>query len=296
VLKALKQHWPEYFMEAGELGVFMVSACVFTVILYHPESAVAKLIADPRLRRILVGTAMGATAILIVRSPWGRQSGAHFNPSVTLTFFRLGKIEFWDALFYVVFQFIGAVAGVAIVAVLLGMAAGDPAVLYAATVPGLAGPGVAFTAEFIMALLLMLVILIVSNTERLARYTPFFVASLVVAYISLESPLSGMSVNPARSFGSAVAARLWAGLWIYFTAPPLGMLVAAQIYLGMKDAQSVICAKLDHHNQKRCIFRCGYREAALRSQNASAQVAAVGFQQDSAGQRVARSLAAADLE
>jgi len=50
---------------------------------------------------------------------------------------------------------------------------------------------------------------------------------LVATYIILESPLSGMSMNPARSFGSAVAARLWTGLWIYFTAPPLGMLLAA---------------------------------------------------------------------
>ena len=265
MLQALNQHWPEYLMEAGELAAFMISACVFTVLLYYPGSAVAQAISDPRLRRVLVGMAMGLTAVLIVRSPWGQQSGAHFNPSVTLTFFRLGKIEFWDALFYVVFQFMGAVAGVAIVAVLLGMAARDPAVLYAATVPGPAGPPVAFTAEFIMALLLMLVILIVSNTERLARYTPFFAASLVVTYISLESPLSGMSVNPARSFGSALAARLWTGLWIYFTAPPLGMLLAAQLYLGMKGAHSIICAKLDHDNQKRCIFRCGYREAAARS-------------------------------
>ena len=51
---------------------------------------------------------MGLTAILIVRRPWGQQSGAHFNPSIMLTFFRLGKIEPWDAVFYIVFQFIGA--------------------------------------------------------------------------------------------------------------------------------------------------------------------------------------------
>ena len=83
-----------------------------------------------------------------------------------------------------------------------------------------------------------------------------------MTYISLESPLSGMSMNPARSFGSAVAARLWTGLWIYFTAPPLGMLLAAQIYLAVKGAHAVICAKLDHDNHKRCIFRCGYAKAA----------------------------------
>jgi aquaporin Z len=208
------------------------------------------------------GFAMGLTAVLIIRSPWGQQSGAHFNPSVTLTFFRLGKIAPWDALFYVGAQFAGAVAGVMLAAPLLGMAIGHPAVRYAATLPGPKGIRVAFIAEFSIAFVLMLVILTVSNTQRLACLTPFFTAALVVTYISLESPLSGMSMNPARSFGSAVAARLWTGLWIYFTAPPLGMLLAAQLYLGIKGARGVICAKLDHHNEKRCIFRCGYAKAA----------------------------------
>jgi aquaporin Z len=73
----------------------------------------------------------------------------------------------------------------------------------------------------------------------------------------LESPLSGMSMNPARTFGSAFPAQLWTALWIYFTAPPLGMLLAAEVYLWQKGAQSVFCAKLHHQNPKRCIF-CGY--------------------------------------
>jgi aquaporin Z len=264
VRKALKQHWPEYAMEAGELCAFMIAACLITVVLWYPGSPLARLASEP-LRRVLAGVATGLTAITIIKSPWGQQSGAHFNPSITLTFFRLGKVESWDALFYVAFQFAGAVAGVVAAGALLGMALGDPAVRYAATVPGPAGPGIAFTAEFSLAFLLMLVILAVSNTQRLARYTPFFAASLVVGYISLESPLSGMSMNPARSFGSAVVARLWTGLWIYFTAPPLGMLLAAQLYLAVIGAPAVICAKLDHHNAKRCIFRCGYREAEARN-------------------------------
>ena len=262
MLKALKQHWPEYLMEAGELGAFIVSACVFTVILWYPGSPAARNVPDPMARRVLGDVAMGLTAILIIRSPWGQQSGAHFNPSVTLTFFRLGKIESWDAGFYATFQFIGAVVGVMVAAELLGMAVGHPAVRYAATVPGPRGARVAFGAEFSIAFLLMLVILTVSNARRLARFTPLFAAALVMTYISLESPLSGMSMNPARSFGSAVAARLWTGLWIYFTAPPLGMLLAAQICLAVTGAHAVICAKLDHDNHKRCIFRCGYAKAA----------------------------------
>jgi aquaporin Z len=272
VRKALRQHWPEYVMEAGELCAFMIAACLITVALWYPGSPLARLVTEPFLRRVLAGVATGLTAIAIIKSPWGRQSGAHFNPSITLTFFRLGKVESWDTVFYAAFQFAGAVAGVMAAGVLLGMALGDRAVRYAATVPGPAGPGIAFIAEFSIAFLLMLVILTISNTQRLARYTPFFAASLVMAYISLESPLSGMSMNPARSFGSAVAARIWTGLWIYFTAPPLGMLLAAELYLAVRGAQGVFCAKLDHRNAKRCIFRCGYREVEARSQKSEANM------------------------
>ena len=60
-----------------------------------------------------MGVAMGSTAVALIFSPLGKRSGAHFNPSVTLTFFRLGKIKAWDAVFYVLFQFAGGIAGVA---------------------------------------------------------------------------------------------------------------------------------------------------------------------------------------
>jgi aquaporin Z len=94
-----------------------------------------------------------------------------------------------------------------------------------------------------------------------ARHTPLFAGALVAIYITLEAPISGMSMNPARSFGSALAAQLWTSLWIYFIAPPLGMLIAAEVYRRQRGAHAVVCAKLYHHNGKRCIFRCGYQLA-----------------------------------
>jgi aquaporin Z len=267
VRKALQQHWPEYMMEAAELGAFMLSACAFTVLLWHPASPVHQAIANPMLRRTLTGVAMGLTAVAIIYSPWGKRSGAHFNPSFTLTFFRLGKIEPWDAFFYITAQFAGGIAGVMLAAALLGSRIGHPAVNYAATVPGPQGPWIAFIAEALIACIQMSMVLTVSNTDRLARYTGVFAAILVATYISLESPLSGMSMNPARSFGSAVPARLWNSLWIYFTAPPLGMLLAAEFYVWFRGARGVICAKLHHANGQRCIFRCGYtmRKAEVKT-------------------------------
>jgi aquaporin Z len=82
--KTLQHHWPEYLMEAVGLGVFMLSACVFAILLQHPASPVAQVIQLPLLRRFLIGLAMALTAISLIYSPWGKQSGVHLNPSVTL--------------------------------------------------------------------------------------------------------------------------------------------------------------------------------------------------------------------
>src|SRR6266446_5140974 len=110
---AISTHWPEYFIEAAALGTFMVSACIFVVLFEHPSSPVHQSFESASMfRRALIGLAMGLTAIGIICSPWGQRSGAHMNPAVTLTFLALGKIAPWDALFYVVAQFAGGIAGV----------------------------------------------------------------------------------------------------------------------------------------------------------------------------------------
>lgn len=264
MLAVLRNHWPEYLMEAAELGIFMISACGFGVLLEYPGSPVHQAIADPFFRRVLMGLAMGLTAVGIVYSPWGKRSGAHFNPSVTLTFFRLGKIEKWDAVFYVLAQFAGGIAGVAIASLTLKGMLGAPQVNYVATQPGRYGMGAAFLAEAVISFVLMTVVLNVSSRMSIARYTGLFSGSLVVTYISLEAPISGMSMNPARTFGSALAAQAWDVLWIYFTAPPLGMLLAAEVYSRLKGAGNVLCAKLHHHNQQRCIFKCNFSNCSSR--------------------------------
>jgi aquaporin Z len=270
IWQALSSHWPEYLMETAELGMFMVAACVFTVALESPSSAIRQAIGDPLLRRGLMGLAMGGTAIALIYSPWGKQSGAHFNPGVTLSFLYLGRIQPWDAVLYVGSQFIGGVGGVLLAAAVLGSALAHPAVNYAATIPGSGGVGWAFLAEVAISFVLMTVVLTSSNNVRLASFTGMFAGLLVAAYITVEAPLSGMSMNPARSLASAVPGRLWTGLWLYFTAPPLGMLAAAAIFRRLRGAQAVLCAKLHHLNDKRCIFCCGFAELPKASFRASA--------------------------
>jgi aquaporin Z len=151
---------------------------------------------------------------------------------------------------------------VLVAGLLLRGALAHPEVNFVVTLPGANGEAVAFAAEVVIAFVLISVVLRVSNTARLARYTGLFAGALVVTYISVEAPLSGMSMNPARTLGSAVPANVWTALWIYFTAPPIGMLLAAEVYLRMKGRHRVFCAKLHHFNSTRCIFRCNFAELA----------------------------------
>jgi aquaporin Z len=263
-LSALQSHWPEYLIEAALLGAFMISACVFAVLLEHPSSPLQQSIESAAVRRALMGVAMGCTLIAIVYSPWGKRSGAHFNPAVTVTFLMLGKVKIWDAVFYSASQFAGGVAGVLLANIAIGPPLRHGAVNYAVTVPGPAGPAAAFWVEMLICSLMMGVILVASNTKGLSRWTGLFAATLLAAYIALIAPISGVSLNPARTLGSAYSAGEWTAIWVYFTAPPIAMMLAGQLYRIRAGRGSVFCAKLHHDNDKRCIFHCNYGELNAR--------------------------------
>jgi len=103
----------------------------------------------------------------------------------------------------------------------------------------------------------MLSVLFVSNTRLLERLTGMAAGIRVATYIFLVAPLSGMSTNPARMFVSAAPGGLWTHIWIYFTAPIFGMLLAVEAYRRLRPEPKMGCAKLDHPNDRRCIH-CGH--------------------------------------
>lgn len=251
-------HWREWLIEAGGLGLFMVSAGLFGTLLFSSASPLAPVLPTPLARRALMGLAMGATAAALIYSPWGRRSGAHFNPATTWTFFRLGKVERADAIAYPAAQIAGGLAGVLFVAALLGEAFTARPVAWVATRPGRFGAGVAFAAEVAIAALMMLVVLFISNRPRIARFTGLAAATLVFLYITFEDPLSGMSLNPARSLASILPSGDLTGLWIYLSAPLVGMLGAAELYRRLPGHWPVLCAKLHHDETTPCPFRCGW--------------------------------------
>jgi len=259
-VRRLLDHLPEYAIEGALLGLFMLSACSFGVLLEHPDSPVRQAIHDANLRRALMGLAMGATAVAIIYSPWGGRSGAHINPATTLTFWRLGRIQGPDVAGYVGGQLTGAVLGVALASAVLGPRLADPAVNYVVTRPGAWGLGAALAAEVLISAVLMAVVVRLT-ASRWARYTGLVVGVLVATYITLEAPISGMSMNPARSFGSAWAAGAWGGFWVYVLGPLAGMNLGA--FLAARARPGAACPKLHHPGTQRCIF-CGHEPAAGR--------------------------------
>jgi MIP family channel proteins len=251
----IRHHWPEYLMEAAGLGIFMISAGVFTILFEYPDSPVHQAMPSDFLRRALIGLAMGLTAVGIIYSPWGKRSGAHLNPAVTLSFLRLGKIQPWDAAYYITAQFLGGLAGVMLVELLFPTSFRVPQVSYVVTVPGMGGALQAFAAEAAISFGLMATVLVVSNRPHLNQFTGLFAGTLVFLYITFEAPLSGMSMNPARTFASALPGGIWTNIWIYFTAPFVGMLGAVEVKRFWGEHHHA-CPKLGHSADHRCIF-CG---------------------------------------
>jgi len=253
-------HLTEYAAEAWALGLFMVAACGFGVLLFHPASPIVQAVPSELERRGLMGLAMGLTAIGNIYSPWGRRSGAHMNPATTLMFLRMGKVAPGDAVGYVLAQFAGGLGGTLLASVALSSWLRDPAVNFVTTLPGPWGAGPAFLAEVVISFGLMVVVLSLIARPKLAPVAGLVAGTMVALYIVVETPISGMSMNPARSLGSALPAMRPDGLWIYFVAPPLGMLAAAALHRALLGRGRAHCAKYHHDPAYRCIF-CAHHAA-----------------------------------
>lgn len=234
LLESFRKNRKLYAMEAAGLGIFMISACLFSGLLWSDHSLADHWIKNNHTKFIVMGVMMGITALFIFYAPFTSQSGSHINPAVTLTFFRLGRIQRNDALYYIVFQFVGGTLAVYVMKWLMGSLLTDPSVNFAVTVPVMGGPVVALLVEVSIAFATMLMILFTSANKRWCRYTRIFSAGLVCVWVIVAGPVSGFGMNPARSLASALPANTWTSFWIYLVAPLTGMLGAAEFFLLIK--------------------------------------------------------------
>jgi aquaporin Z len=144
----------------------------------------------------------------------------------------------WDAMFYVIFQFIGGTITVYIMAALLGNVLTKPPVNYAVTVPGGDGIVAAAFTEYLIALMIMSMVLLTSEHSVLKKHTRIIAAFFVCMYVIFAAPISGFGMNPARSFASAFPAHIYTAFWIYMLIPFAGMLSAAEFFLLIKKMKT----------------------------------------------------------
>jgi aquaporin Z len=253
----MRRNLSAYACELAGTALMLFVGVSAVAFMWAPGSPVP-VVENGALRRLMTGIMFAGGGTAVVYSPLGQISGGHLNPAVTFGFWRLEKVPARDAVIYVMVQFAGAVAG----AYAAGVAWGPLTlgVEYAVTVPGAgfnwAG---ALAAETFITFLLVFTIFVCVNKPRVAARTGLIVGALVALLVMIEAPVTGTSLNPARSLASAILAGNYDRLWVYFAGPLAGAAIAAAAYRGQWGPQSV-CAKLYHTEKYPCPFdTCSYR-------------------------------------
>ena len=247
-------HWFEYGAEL--LGTaFLVFAGVSAVVfVFGTGSPLAQILPSTSTRRLIAGLLFAGCGALVAISPLGKLSGGHINPVVSLAFWMQGKMHHFDLGGYMLGQLLGAILGSLLLVLVWREHAAS--VGYGATVPGAGYPlWIVFLAEASLTFVLVLSIFLFVSSHRLMRWTPLMVWILVAVMVWLEAPISGTSLNPARSFGPALVSSLWQAHWLYWVAPSLGALLAVGAFrilaIGKRD---VLTGKMFHVPHYRSVF------------------------------------------
>ncbi len=163
--------------------------------------------------------------IMVMIAALGHLSGAHFNPAVTLAFAVTRHFAWRDVPFYLVGQLLGAVAGAVTLRAFFGLNAG-----LGATVPS-GSPLQALGIETLLTAVLMFVIIsVATDTRAVGELAAVAIGGTVALDALWGGPVTGASMNPARSFGPALVAGLWPSHWVYWVGPIVGAVVGATLY------------------------------------------------------------------
>jgi len=171
--------------------------------------------------------------IMVMVYATGHLSGAHINPAVTIAFTLTRHFPLRDAVAYITAQLAGAAAG----ALLLLAAWSDKPAALGATIPRVEA-GTALLYEIVLSALLMFVIVAVAtDTRAVGAAAAIAIGGTVALDALLGGPLTGASMNPARSFGPALAAGAWTDFWIYVVGPVTGAALGAAAYQLIRTPQ-----------------------------------------------------------
>jgi aquaporin Z len=259
----MKLNWSEYLSEFFGTAIMMAIGIGAVVFMWSAGSVMTEVNPSEPWRRLATGVLFAGGGTAVVLSPLGQRSGGHLNPAMTLAFWLRGKITHTDAAMYVLAQTLGAVLGVLIVEAVAGEAAAT--VNLGMTTPGLGySATVALAAELVITFSLIFLVFWAVDRRSVAPFTPYLAGVLIAFLVMIEAPISGTSLNPARSLAPAALMGMFDHLWLYFVGPIVGAVLAVGVYRGIGGEKTATgCAKLHHTDQYPCLFEgCGYRRIA----------------------------------
>ncbi|MCW4589898.1 aquaporin [Gluconacetobacter entanii] len=252
-------HWTLYGCEMVATAVMMICGIVAVAVLTVPQGIVgAWLVPHPIIQTALCGLFFGLSGTVAAITPFGKVSGAHLNPSVSLAFALAGKLGWIDLCGYIIAQVIGACLGTWLLACAatlfpfwghLVTAAG-----YAATVPAQQVPILwPLVTELVLTALLILMLYWLAGHPRFKELTPWAGGLFFLLLNPVSAWLSGNSSNLARSFAPAVFSGQWTSFWIYaigpFAGASLSVLAIRTHLFGHLEVEEARLVNFGHHGR-----------------------------------------------
>ncbi len=198
----------------------------FGLVFFGAGAATVDAYTGGDVTRVGIGLTFGLAVIAMVLA-FGKISGAHINPAVTLALWLIGRFPTRMVVPYIVAQLVGALIGAS---VLHGLFHASPGFL-GATLPS-GDVWISFGFEIVLTFFLVYVILVVGHQMHAPLTLVAVAAGIVVGLeATMAGEISGASMNPARSFGPAAIAWVWADHWIYWVAPAIGAVLGAGLHL-----------------------------------------------------------------
>jgi len=176
----------------------------------------------------LVGVALAHGLVLVaVAAAYGPISGAHINPAVTIALWFGRQIKAAEAVGYIVVQVLGGIAGAFVLRFVLG---GTGSGLGATVLAGSVSPTQGVVLEAVLTFFLVNTIYHTAVSGKAGNQAPVAIGLTLAFCILMGGPLTGASLNPARTIGPAVASGNFADLWVYLVGPVIGGLAATLLY------------------------------------------------------------------
>jgi aquaporin Z len=205
----------------------------FFLVLIGPGAVMVNAMSGGAITHVGVSLAFAFIVTAMIYTI-GHISGAHLNPAVTIAFWAIGRFPRREIVPYVLAQCIGATLASAVLRSILGSVG-----QLGATLSTIATVGT-LIVELLLSFVLMFVIMAVATDDRASPGFAPIAIGLTVGFCALMGgPLTGASMNPARSLGPALIGGLWDQHWLYWAGPIMGMLLAAHTYEWLRGTQAL---------------------------------------------------------